>query len=138
MTAEEFVLRLEGVKRSGEGWMAKCPAHEDRTASLSIGTGLDGRVLLRCFAECSVHAIVSAVGVELRDLFPPRLVHSAGPSRPPRHSPADMLRLLELEALVVVAAARVLKAGHPLSEVDAQRLALANERIAEIVSRGVA
>jgi DNA primase len=38
-----LVLRL-GAKRSGNGWIAKCPAHDDRTPSLSIGkAGVVGR-----------------------------------------------------------------------------------------------
>ena len=32
-------------RESGNGWEARCPAHEDRQASLSIGTGADGRAL---------------------------------------------------------------------------------------------
>ena len=58
-----------GVKSSGNGAMAKCPAHEDRTASLSINTGDDGRVLLKCHAGCSVDDILHAVHLERRDLF---------------------------------------------------------------------
>ena len=49
--------------------MARCPAHEDRRASLSIGEGDDGRVLIKCFAGCAFEDIVRAVGLEPRDLF---------------------------------------------------------------------
>ena len=53
------------------------PAHEDRTPSLSISEGLDGKVLLKCFAGCSPDAITAAIGLETKDLFaddpiPPR------------------------------------------------------------------
>ena len=48
------------AKPSGSGHMAKCPAHEDRTASLSINTGDDGRVLLKCHAGCSTDDILDA------------------------------------------------------------------------------
>src|SRR4051812_22288676 len=54
---------------SGRGWMAHCPAHKDRTPSLSIAEGDDGRVLVNCFAGCSVEDIVAAVGVTTADLF---------------------------------------------------------------------
>jgi DNA-binding transcriptional regulator YiaG len=37
--------RLDLVRKSGKGWMARCPAHEDRTPSLSVSEGDDGRVL---------------------------------------------------------------------------------------------
>ncbi len=65
--------RLEGVRQAGAGAIAKCPAHPDRTASLSIATGTDGRVLLRCHAGCPALAIVHAIGLELSDLFVRRL-----------------------------------------------------------------
>jgi hypothetical protein len=64
------LARLEAVRRSGDGWTARCPAHEDRRASLSIGTGRDGRALLTCHAGCSADAVAHAAGLELRDLFP--------------------------------------------------------------------
>jgi hypothetical protein len=61
---------LRNVKASGGEWSALCPAHEDHQNSLSIAEGDDGRVLLRCFAGCTVESIVAAVGLEVRDLFP--------------------------------------------------------------------
>jgi hypothetical protein len=64
-----FVSRLHG-RRSGKGWIAKCPAHDDRTPSLSINEGRDGRMLLKCFAGCTFDQIVSAAGLTTEDLFP--------------------------------------------------------------------
>jgi hypothetical protein len=61
MTVEEFVNRLERVKRAGKGWMARCPAHEDRLASLSIAEGDDGRVLLKCNSPPPVAAAPSRI-----------------------------------------------------------------------------
>jgi len=55
--------------KSGRGWSAKCPAHDDRNPSLSVGVGADGRALLTCHAGCSLDAIVSALGLTQRDLF---------------------------------------------------------------------
>jgi hypothetical protein len=48
---------LEGVRQCASGYVARCPAHDDRTASLSIREGEGGRVLLHCFAGCSFRAI---------------------------------------------------------------------------------
>jgi len=71
MTPLELLLsKLPGVKKSGSGWSARCPVHDDRRASLSVSTGDDGRVLLRCHAGCDTAAIVAAVGLKLADLFP--------------------------------------------------------------------
>ena len=62
MTAGEWAA-LHG-RKTGAGWVARCPAHDDRCASLSIGTGHDGRVLLKCFAGCEIEAIVAAAGIK--------------------------------------------------------------------------
>lgn len=66
---DRLLSRLEGVKRCGKRWRAKCPAHEDRTPSLSIVLGSDGRVLLFCFACCPLSNILAALDLRPRDLF---------------------------------------------------------------------
>ena len=68
MTAPEFAARVH-AKPAGEGWLAKCPAHDDQRASLSIGTGTDARVLLKCHAGCDPDAICTAAGMTLADLY---------------------------------------------------------------------
>ena len=71
MTPIDKVLgQLPGRKKSGRGWSAQCPAHDDRKPSLSIGTGEDGRVLLHCHSGCPTSAVVAAIGLTMRDLFP--------------------------------------------------------------------
>ena len=69
MTFDDFVSRLDGVKRRGTGVSARCPAHEDRHASLGVNEGDDGRVLVRCYAGCETEAVVKALGLEVSDLF---------------------------------------------------------------------
>jgi hypothetical protein len=64
--------RLEGVRRTGEGrYIARCPSHLDKSPSLSIRETDDGKTLAHCFGGCSVHDVLAAVGLELRDLMPP-------------------------------------------------------------------
>jgi putative DNA primase/helicase len=64
--------RLRNVQaRQAGGWDALCPAHDDQRRSLSVGVGDNGTVLLRCHAGCNAEQIVSAVGLTMRDLFPP-------------------------------------------------------------------
>lgn len=67
---ERTLARLPDAKPAGKGWSARCPAHEDRRASLSIGEGDDGRVLVKCHAGCTVEAICAAVGLRVLDLMP--------------------------------------------------------------------
>jgi hypothetical protein len=58
------------ARRAGSGrWMAKCPAHDDSSASLSIREGREGRVLMHCFAGCALTTILETVGLRMADLF---------------------------------------------------------------------
>lgn len=57
--------------QNGDGWKLCCPAHDDKTPSLSVTTGDDGRVLLKCFAGCTTQEVITAVGLQLTDLFVP-------------------------------------------------------------------
>ena len=65
-----ILSRLDKVKQAGNGFMARCPVHDDKNPSLSITEGDDGRVLLKCFAGCSTEDIVKALGLTMADLFP--------------------------------------------------------------------
>jgi hypothetical protein len=69
LDASVILGRLARVRRSGSGWVALCPAHEDRAVSLSIGVGDDGCTLLHCHAGCSTEAVVASLGFSMADLF---------------------------------------------------------------------
>jgi putative DNA primase/helicase len=60
--------RLQFVRRNGDGWMARCPAHEDKNPSLSVNER-EGRILLHCFAGCTHEAVCAALRIEPHDLF---------------------------------------------------------------------
>jgi len=72
VTAEQIAHRLQ-ARPSRRGWTASCPgpnhAHGDRSRGLSIGEGREGRVILKCFAGCSIEAICDALGIKVSDLF---------------------------------------------------------------------
>ncbi|MER6065079.1 DUF927 domain-containing protein [Streptomyces sp. NPDC001792] len=59
-------LQAHGSRGRGAAW--QCPAHDDRTASLSVGRGSKG-VVLKCQAGCSTEDVVAALGLTMRDLF---------------------------------------------------------------------
>jgi len=69
MNIDDFLAKLKNVKRSGSEWVARCPAHDDRNASLSIREGAGGRILLNCFAGCTPWEVTRAMGLTLADLF---------------------------------------------------------------------
>ncbi len=67
---ELFLSRLPpGCKVTGNGHAVRCPAHEDKHPSLSVATGVDGRLLLHCHANCSYEQIMAAVGLTPADGF---------------------------------------------------------------------
>ena len=53
------------------GYSAKCPAHDDRNPSLSIGQGHDGRALVYCHRGCALEEIATALSLDLTELFEP-------------------------------------------------------------------
>lgn len=55
-----------GAKKSGGGYIGKCPAHADKNSSLSIAVGNTGKVLLKCHAGCPYELIVAALPEHLR------------------------------------------------------------------------
>jgi len=66
VSLEQFLACVEGVRRRGRGYSAKCPSHDDQRQSLSIDTGRDGSLLLHCHAGCSFEEILRAAGLDSR------------------------------------------------------------------------
>ena len=68
MSPVQLVLsKLPDAARSGNSWSARCPAHDDKHASLSISEGRDGKALLYCHAGCTYVAVASAIGMSNSD-----------------------------------------------------------------------
>lgn len=116
---------LEGVKRQGERYVARCPAHDDKSPSLSLARGEDGRALVRCWAGCETRDVLAAVGLEMRDLFPDNLTRE----QRQQHRREHLAKERQFERLVIEAAKGD---SAPLSDEDVGRLALAQERIDQL------
>jgi len=72
---------------------------------LSIGQGRDGKTLLRCHAGCELPAIVAALGLDLRDLFPDERAPGVWRATRAQHTSADDIeRALQQELEQIVAA----------------------------------
>lgn len=127
MDVNDLVARLEKAKRtSRDSWIACCPAHKDRSPSLTVRGLPDGRILVHCFAGCEPLAVLDALGLEMTDLFPESLGNLSA-VRPP-FTANDVLRALRREAAVVAISVADLAEGRP---VDRDRIALAADRIAD-------
>lgn len=70
MKLDEFLARLDKPTKSASGHMARCPAHEDRSPSLSIAEGEGGKLLVKCLAGCATEDVTKALGLKMADLFP--------------------------------------------------------------------
>jgi DNA primase len=126
--------RLDSViERGGAAWYARCPAHSDRSPSLSIKDAGD-RVLIYCHAGCAADDVLAAVGLSFRDLYKDewrssheRAVSGAAwdYSRKTKSDPLDH------ERLILELAQAELGAGKQLSLEDQARVQLAVLRLKE-------
>lgn len=138
---ETLLSRLDRVKQTGpQNFLAACPGpgHErgDRHPSLAIRETDDGRVLLHCPVCQDTSAVLAALGLEFGDLYPPRPdAHGIKPVRRPFPA-GDLLKLIALEATVVLIAARDMLEFGDLVFGDAgfARLAQAADRIESALS----
>lgn len=132
---DSILPHLDKVKRSGKGYQARCPAHDDNGPSLSLLEGDDGRVLLHCHAGCSTQAVVAALGISMKDLFP----QSDKPRRPP---PAPGVSRRELQAAtdfersILFILKCDVRRGRPIGQTDMRRGQVARQRLA--LARGLA
>ncbi len=131
--AAPLLSRLDRVRPAGAGrWTARCPAHDDRSPSLSIhDTG--ERALIHCFGGCDPTDILAAVGLQWSDLYPDKWDCAAKrPNEGARRYARRILAAtdpLDIERLVLRVAAADRKAGRPESVEDRARVQLAIERL---------
>ncbi len=128
---DNVLAQLHKVRQRQLGqWSACCPAHDDKGPSLSVRETAEGAVLLHCFAGCSVADILSALGMEMSGLFPPRQLSGREPKRTPSLLTAGQaVELLDREAqLLAVVAANMLR-GVEINQNDLDRIAKAAGRI---------
>lgn len=129
---EDILPRLEKVRRTGpNNWIACCPAHEDRSPSMTIMQSDTGKVVVRCFAECSFEEIVGAVGLGLEPWFPPKQKDDFSPAIRRPFPAADVLEALSFETMVVAVTAADIASGAHVSEADLARMWIAFDRIQE-------
>ena len=79
----DLLAHLSGVSPSGEGWNARCPAHDDQHQSLSVHHR-DGKWLIKCHAGCAWEQIIAALGLSPSNLFEAPSIREGG-----RPSPLD-------------------------------------------------
>ena len=127
MSLENILARLNKVKKSGKGYIACCPAHEDKSPSMVLKDD-DGTVLIHCFAGCGIDEIMGAIGMDASELFPPKESHSKGIKKA-AFNPYNVLEALMTELTIVTMYAGDLKKGKEISKKDYDRFLVAVTRI---------
>lgn len=130
--ADRLLSRLDKVRSTGESkWIACCPAHDDKSPSLSIREIPDGTLLVKCWAGCGAAEIVAAVGLSLADLFPrqPDSPYSAGKRRQWYDAAGEAFRALAADVGIIHVAGASVGKGFVLSDADRERVALAVSRV---------
>lgn len=128
----KILSRLEKVQPKGQGkWMACCSGHEDRSPSLSLKATDDDRILIHCFAGCSVQEIIEPLGLTLADLMPDNPVYKKG-SKPPKFNKYELFDRIAEESTILLIAIQQLQTGTPLNEADMKRVLQAESTIDDI------
>jgi len=70
--------------RNGSSWSARCPAHDDKSPSLSVSQSDDGRALVHCHAGCTAKDVATALGLRMADLMPSRNGRADAPRKKPQ------------------------------------------------------
>ncbi len=132
MTVATLLDRLDGVKQTGaDRWLARCPAHDDRRASLAVREIDDGRVLVHDFAGWDVEDVLAAVGLTFYALFPERSPdHRIRRVRSP-FSATTAFRALVTEITIVAIYAADIRAGRVPDHRDHERFLGACSAIAQ-------
>lgn len=134
MKVDSFLAKLDKVRATGKAsWIACCPAHDDRSPSLTISEADDGRVLVHCFAGCPVENVVSAVGLSLSDLMPESINSHVVSPKKLRVPPMDILRALAFHATVISIAACDMGKGIQLSSEEKNKLLTISAEINEAI-----
>ncbi len=130
MSVDTLLSRLDKVRKTGAGrWIARCPAHDDKSPSLAVRELDEGRVLLHCFASCEAAEVLAAIGLEFQDLFPERLTDQHLPKERRSFNAHDILKCIGFEVLIVHQCSTILLRNAALNSIDHARLVIAANRI---------
>mgnify|MGYP000409722419 FL=1 len=111
---------FDGVRETGNGqYSCRCPAHEDKSASLGIKEGDGNRILLNCFAGCDVKSILESVGLDWKDILPDNKLYQAEKHK---FNPFAVLKMIRDEVLIIGLSSADIRNGKPLNDKDHDRL----------------
>ena len=117
---DNLLSRLEKVKRTGkDSYIACCSAHNDKSPSLAIREVEPDKILLKCFAGCSVEEIVNAIGLNLGDLMPTSAPDALRKASPIPFNARDVLACLNHDASLLAIFISDVTQNKPISPEEA-------------------
>jgi len=127
----QILSHFNKVSRTSKNnqYQCLCPAHNDRTASLSIKFNDDGRVLMNCFAGCDIENILGSVGLSFNDIIPNRIDDLKPVGK--IFNPYAVLKSLRDETMIVLMMALSIRKKEQISDEDYDRFIIAYQRIRE-------
>ncbi|MCG7868385.1 MAG: hypothetical protein JAY74_18720 [Candidatus Thiodiazotropha taylori] len=127
---ENILNRLEKVREMGKPgqWMARCPAHDDKTPSLSISLSGDS-IGIYCHGGCSTEDVLDSIGLTFTDLYGKEDAHRQASHANKGEKARKHLNPFDIDLMVLKLAEADLEAGRTLSIEDQARVALAKERL---------
>ena len=135
---DKLVGRLDNAKHGGNGqWRAKCPVHQGENSkgrTLSVKETDTGSVLIKCFAGCTVDAVVSQLGLCLNDLFPPEKYtnYAKYVSKPAGRSRVYIKDETCLNIYILGIAVGLIQKGTQLTEEELEYCSVAVQRLKEL------
>ena len=114
-----ILSRLDKVRSTGrDKWTACCPAHDDKSPSLSVAIGRKGNTIFYCHSGCTQEEVRDALGINWGSAF---VEGSAAPVKP---------REPDVDDYVIAIARASLSRGERLSREDAARFKQAKLSVA--------
>ena len=132
MSVNKILNKLEKVKSNGNGsFMACCPAHADRSPSLSVKDNGDGRIMLKCFAGCETIDILQTIGLDWDDVMPPKIEKPVHVIKSKEHKIyiTDAINIIRNESRIITLAAIDIQKNIKMSEAEVNRVKIAMNRI---------
>lgn len=134
---DNFVSRLSKARRTGnDSWIGCCPAHEDKSPSLTVREADEGMLLVHCFAGCSIDAIAGALGFSVSDLMPDKPADEIRKSRKIPFSPSDVLACAKNDAALLYVVMCDLSKGIALTSKQIEAAKKAAARIYSAANMG--
>ena len=127
---DNLLSGLHKVKQTGKNsYIACCPAHNDKSPSMTIKEVEEGKILLHCFGGCGVDEIVGALGLSLSDLMPDRAPDDVRKPSVHPFNARDVLACLQTDAMLLALFIADVTKAKPITQGEAKNAFEAAARI---------